>query len=154
MGGDDVYYRFYEFQDVSAGTTLATVIENGTAGTTAAERATSTTCNDVGVTTLGADRLACNFGALSDDAMGIAVFAGMTGGTWGDFQSFETATGTDATIFAEFATMASAGTIDGGSDTITSIGWAVIGFALIGTTVAATLVLQPGFVNFNDPGVL
>ena len=31
--------------------------------------------------------------------------------------------------------LASAGTIDGGSDTVVSAAWGVVGFALIGTTV-------------------
>jgi len=133
---EDLYLRCYEFTNVSTGTTLATVIENGTAGNANNGAATSTTCSDTAVTTLGADRLACNFVGLSDDLMGLAVFTGMTGGTWGNFQIYEEASGTDATVAAEFATMATAGTIDGGSDTITSIGWGVVGFALIGTTVA------------------
>jgi hypothetical protein len=133
---EDLYARMYEFQNCSTGTTLATVIENATAGTATNGVGTSTTCSDTAVQTLAVDRLACNFGALSDDLMGIAVFTGMTGGTWGNFQVYEEASGTDGTVFAEFATMATAGTIDGGSDTITSIGWGVIGFALIGTTVA------------------
>jgi hypothetical protein len=145
VGGDDVYWRFYEFQDVNTGTTLAAVIENSSAGAIVNGAATSTTCSDTGVTTLGVDRLACNFGALSDDAMGIALFTGMTGGTWAHFQSFETGTGTDGTIFFEDAAMATAGTIDGGSDTITSIGWGVIGFALIGTTVAGSTYEKTGF---------
>ncbi len=144
---EDLYARAYYFTFVSSGTTLATVIENGTAGNANNGAATSTTCSDTAVTTLGPDRLACNFGALSDDLMGIAVFTGMTGGTWGDFQVYEEASGTDGTVFAEFATMASAGTIDGGSDTITSIGWGVVGFALIGTTSGAPDTLNTNFMR-------
>ncbi len=133
-GADDIYIRSYQFTDVNTGATLADVIENGSAGTTVNGAATSTTCSDTGVTTLGVDRLACNFGAITDDASGIAVFAGMTGGTWAHFQLYETATGTDGSLFFEDAAMAAAGTIDGGTDTITSLPWGVVGFALIGTT--------------------
>lgn len=97
--GDDVYGLMYEFRDVSAGTTLAEVIENSTAGSTANAAATSTTCSDVGVTTLGPDRLALNFVGLTDDAMGLAAFAGETGGDWVlPVAIYETATGTDATV--------------------------------------------------------
>lgn len=136
---EDVYFRGYSFLNVSTGTTLATVIENGTAGTANNGAATSTTCSDTGVTTLGVDRLAVNFVGLSDDAMGLAVFTGATGGTWTNFQIYEEASGTDATLAYEDCTLTSAGTINGGSDTITSIGWGVVGFALIGTTAAGPL---------------
>ena len=135
---EDLYIRAYNYINGSTGTTLATVIENGTAGNADNGAATSTTCSDTAVTTLGPDRLALNFVALSDDAMGLAVFSGASGGTWGNFQIYEEASGTDGTIAMETAAMASAGTIDGGSDTITSIGWGVVGFALIGTTPAST----------------
>lgn len=153
---EDLYFRSYWYRDVSTGTTLATVIENSTAGSTANGVGTSTTCSDTAVTTLGPDRLALNFPALTDDLMGLAVFTGASGGTWTNFQIYESATGTDGTVAMETADMTSAGTIDGGSDTITSISWGVVGFALIGTTVETppTLVLEQGFVNFNDPGVL
>lgn len=132
-GTNDIYVRSYQFDNVNTGTTIADVIENSTAGGIVNGAGTSTTCADTAVTTLGSDRLACNFGAITDDASGIAVFTGMTGGTWGNFQSYESATGTDGTVFAEFAAMPSAGTINGGTATITSLPWGVIGFALIGT---------------------
>lgn len=146
---EDLYMRGYEFSSVSTGTTLAEVIENSTAGNATNGAATSTTCSDTAVTTLGSDRLALNFVGLSDDAMGLAVFTGMTGGTWTNFQIYEEASGTDATIAIEMAAMPLVGTIDGGSATITSIGWGVVGFALIGTPPASQ-----GFIDFNDPGVL
>lgn len=136
-GGDDLYVEIVTFQNVSTGTTLATVIENGSAGSTASESGTGTTVNDVGVTTLGVDRLACNFVGINDDATGIAAFAGASGGTWSLRSQFESSTGTDGTVVLMDAAMASAGTINGGSDAITSDGWGVVGFALIGTTAAA-----------------
>ena len=127
---EDLYMRMYEFTNVSTGTTIATVLENGTAGATPNGAATSATVADTGVTTLGVDRLAVNFGAITDDASGIALFAGATGGTWAHFQSYESASGTDGTVFFEDAAMASAGTINGGTDTIVSLPWGVVGFAL------------------------
>lgn len=131
-GADDIYIRAYEFSGVVKGTTLATVIENSTAGSFANGAGTSTTCADTGVTTLGADRLALNFVALADDAMGLAAFAGQSGGTWAlPVAIYETATGTDATLGLNTAPIAVAGTINGGTDAITSIAWGVIGFALI-----------------------
>lgn len=156
VSGDDVYGRMYEFTNVSTGTDYTTVIENGTAGNIDDAGAASTTVSDVAVTTLGPDRLALNFVGLADDAMGLAAFAGETGGDWTLATAiYETATGTDATVGLMQAAMPTAGTIDGGSDAITSIDWNVVGFALIGTTApAASLVLPQGFVNFNDPGVL
>jgi hypothetical protein len=144
--GDDVYGRFYQFQNCNTGLSVASVIENGTAGTTVNGFGTSTTCSDTGVTTLGADRLALNFVGITDDATGLAAFAGETGGDWALATAiYATATGTDGTIGLMSAAMASAGTIDGGSDAITSLPWGVVGFALIGTTVAST----PGPTNPN-----
>jgi len=71
---EDLYIRSYQFTDVSTGTTLATVIENGTAGATANGVATSNTAADTGVTTLGVDRLALNLVGVGDDN-GIATFS-------------------------------------------------------------------------------
>jgi len=142
---DDIYVRAYEFSGVSAGTTLATVIENSTAGSFVNGAATNTSCLDTGVTTLGPNRVACNFVALTDDAMGLAAFAGMTGGTWAlPVSIYEVSTGTDGTLGLNTATIASAGTINGGSDAISSIAWGVIGFALIpAATAAVTGTITP-----------
>ena len=137
-GTNDIYVRAYEYSGVSTGTTLATVIEETTAGSFSNGAATSTTCSDTGVTTLGPSRLALNFVALTDDAMGLAAFTGETGGDWVlATPIYEDPTGTDGTLGLMSATMASAGTINGGSDTITSIAWGVIGFALIPNYSAA-----------------
>ena len=147
--GDDCYIRSYRFSNVNAGSTLAAVIENGTAGSTANGTGLSTSVLDTAVTTLGPDRLALNFVGIDDDATGLAAFAGMTGGTWGLATAiFESATGRDGTIALMTAAMASAGTIDGGSDTITSDNWGVVGFALIGTTSAVTLPPPPTVKQF------
>ena len=133
--GADMYVQLHEFTNVSTGTTIATVIENGVAsGSSATGAGTGTTVSDTGVTTLGADRLALNLIAINDDLTGIASFTGETGGNWAQVATFESSTGTDGTVALQTAAMASAGTIDGGSATITSDAWGVVGFALIGTT--------------------
>lgn len=96
--GDDVYGRMYDFGGVSAGTTLATVIENSSAGGTASEVGTSATIADAGVTTLGSDRLALNFVGGNDDNL-IDTFAGMTGGVWAEaVAEYAEAGGTDAVL--------------------------------------------------------
>lgn len=116
VGGDDVYWRFYEFTDVSTGTTLATVIENGTAGSIVNGAGTSATVSDSDVTTLGADRLALNFVGINDDNA-IAAFAGETGGDWTEaVAEYADATGTDASIGLQLAylSLAGSGLADGG----------------------------------------
>jgi hypothetical protein len=147
--GDDMYARMYEFANVSTAvgtsTTAPGVIENGTDGIGTNGFGTGTTVSDTAVTTLGVDRLALNLVAINDDLTGIAAFTGMTGGTWAMPASFESATGTDGTISLMTAAMPAAGTIDGGSDAITSDAWGVIGFALVGTTVVAP------FIQLRDP---
>lgn len=141
--GDDLYCRIFFFLNTSTGTTLSTVIENGSAGSSANGAGTSTTVADTGVTTLDVDRLAVNLIGINDDLTGIASFTGETGGNWTQDISFESSTGTDGTIALQTATMASAGTINGGTATITSDAWGVIGFALIGTTAAAPPLARP-----------
>jgi hypothetical protein len=150
---EDLYFRYYVFSDVSTGTTLATVIENGSAGVATNGAGTSTTVSDTAVTTLGADRLALNLIGINDDGSGIALFTGASGGTWGVFRSYEEASGTDGTVAKVQATMATAGTIDGGSDAITSLAWGVVGFALIGTTADTPVPRHPG-ANFGSTAVL
>lgn len=154
-GSNDFYGRLYVFKDVNAGTTLADVIENGSAGTALNGAATSGTVADTGVTTLGTDRLACNFIAVGDDNQ--AALTAMTGETGGDWvypvAAFGSSTGTDGAIALVTAAMASAGTISGGTDAMTSDPWGVVGFALIGTTAAVFVPRHPA-VNFQDPGIL
>ena len=134
--GDDLYFRLYEFSGVHRGPATTDVYENSIAGGTANTNGTSTTVADAGVVTLGPDRLACNFVGINDDLTGIAAFAGESGGDWAMPASFESSTGTDGTISLMTAVIASAGTIDGGSDTITSDGWGVVGLAFIPAAAA------------------
>lgn len=95
--GDDLYARMYDFRNVSAGTTLATVIENVTAGSTVTEVGTSATASDASVTVLGVDRLALNFVGVNDDNA-ISVFSGETGGDWVQQTTYAESGGTDAAI--------------------------------------------------------
>lgn len=144
---EDLYIRAHEFSDVNTGTTLAAVIENGSAGTAVNGAGTGTTISDTGVTTLGADRLALQLVAANDD-IAIDSFTGESGGNWADpVGVYAESSGTDASLQLQTAVMLSAGTIDGGSDTVVSAAWGVVGFALIGTTPAgpaASLIYQPG----------
>ena len=136
---EDVYWRFYEFNGVSPGATLAEVIENVTAGTaTNGTAAASATASDTAVTTLSDGRLALNFIGVNDDNV-IAVFTGETGGDWvfpitpgaTTITPFASSTGTDGAIGLQVSEMATAGTIDGGTASITDIdSWGVVGFAL------------------------
>lgn len=135
---EDLYIRQYRFATVrtiaGGGISVATVIENGTAGATVNSTGTSTTVADASVTTLGADRLAVNLVAANDD-IALDAFTGQSGGTWVEaVAEYAEASGTDGAIQLQTAAMASAGTIDGGTDTIVSAAWGVVGFALIGTT--------------------
>jgi hypothetical protein len=146
---DDTYIRAYEFADVNAGTRLEDIFENTTAGAVTSGAATGTTISDAAVVTTDRDRLALNFCALTDDATGLADFAGETGGNWAlAVAIYETGTGTDGCLGLQSAAMALPGTIDGGSDTITSLPWGVIGFALKGSTPreAAINIQDPAFV--------
>lgn len=135
---EDLYIRSYRFQNVSTGTTLADVIENATAGVAARSTGTSNTASDAGVTTLGPDRLALNFVAVNDDNA-IALFTGMSGGTWVEVAEYAESSGTDGAIQMQYALIDSAATINGATASITDIdAWIAIGFALIGTTVDVT----------------
>lgn len=149
---EDLYIRTYSFKNVSTGTTLATVIENGTAGSTANGVGTSNTASDTAVTTLGADRLALNFVAVNDDDA-ISAFTGETGGDWTlAVAPYADAGGTDGAIGLQIATISAAATIDGGTENhVDSDAWGVVGFALIGTTVAPPAVpFVPQFRFLED----
>jgi hypothetical protein len=139
--GEDVYCQIHEFSGVHTGTLITDVIENVTAGSFVNGTGTTTPVADTGVTTLGADRLACNFYATNDDVQStFASFMGETGGDWILRTSFGSATGTDAAVALQTATIAAAGTINGGSDAITSgVSWGNIGFALIPAVVGGAV---------------
>lgn len=131
-GGDDLFWRWYEFSGVHTGTALSDVIENSSAGSAVNGAGTSNTVADTGVTTLGADRLALNFVAVNDDNP-LDAFTGESGGDWTEAAAeYTESLGTDGAIGLQIATIASAGTINGGTDTMAaSDAWGVVGFALI-----------------------
>lgn len=153
-GSEDVFMRMYAFRGVSTGTALADVIENGSAGGTANQRSTSTTVADSGVTTLGADRLAVNFVAVNDDNV-LDAFTGQSGGTWTEaVAEYADSAGTDGAIGLQIAEIASAGTINGGTDTMAAAdAYGVVGFALIPAdsftthNIAAAENFGPGIVT-------
>jgi len=138
-GSEDVYFRVYEFSGAYPGTdnTGIGTIENGGL-TFASGSGTSTSVLDTGVTTNGADRLALQFiGLASNQAIG--NLTGETGGDWTEaVAEYQDATGSTATLQLQSASVTSAGTIDGGTVTVTSVGWGVIGTALIGIASAAS----------------
>lgn len=148
---EDLFVIQHDFADVSAGTTLAEVIENSTAGNATNGVGNSSPVNDTSVVTVGADRLALNVIGMNDDPSGFAtVFTGQSGGTWELRGSFGSSTGTDGAVVLQTAAMPSAGTINGGSYTIgAAAAWVVVGFALIGRGA----VPRYGYVNYQDPGV-
>jgi hypothetical protein len=149
-GGDDVYVRVYVFSGASTSTDLAHVIENGTRGGTVVSTGTSNTAADASVTSLGPDRLAINLLAIDDDNP-VGAFTGQTGGTWAEtVAEYATATGTDGCIQIQTATITAAGTIDGGTASITdSDNWGVVGFALLpsGPAVYSGAVVTPVSAN-------
>ena len=141
---EDLYALLYQWLDVNTGTTLSAVIENGSAGTALSAAGTGTAVADQDVTTLGADRLALNFYGVNLNSVPTDP-SGESGGTWVLDNFFSSATGTDGSVSLYDAAMPSVGTIDGGTSTITSASWGVVGFALIGTTSAtpASLLYPP-----------
>lgn len=142
--GQDTYIRVYEFTNVNTGTTFNDIIENGSAGTAVNEFGNSGTVPDVGVTTLGPDRLALNFIGVNDDSTdAYESFTGETGGDWVLTDQFEAAGGTDGAIFLQVADMPSAGTINGGTMTMDSDPFGVIGFALKPVEEAGPPAAQP-----------
>jgi hypothetical protein len=128
--GTDSYMQLHEFSGVNTGTSINDVFENGTAGFLGEDAGTSVTVADVAVVTTGADRLACNFIAIGDDNAPVS-FTGETGGDWALVASFGSATGTDGEVGLQTATIAAAGTINGGTYTQAIDPWGVLGFALI-----------------------
>lgn len=134
-GTDDLYFRMYEFSNVATGTTLGSVVENAAAALDfCTQGGTSATAEDQEVQTTAADRLALNFLGINDDNP-FAGFTGQTGGTWVTKASYASATGTDGALYLVSADMAAAGTINGGTGSITdSDSWRIVGWALIGAT--------------------
>lgn len=145
--GQDVYVRVYEFSNADPNAlTIADLVENGTAGTINNETGNGVTVPDCGVTTLGTERLAVNFIGINDDNA-VLEFTGETGGNWSLGGSFTAAAGTDAAIGMNYAEMASAGTINGGTYTQVTDPWGVIGFAIKPESAAPPAGGEPQIVN-------
>ena len=115
--------------------------------------------SDVGVTTTGIHRLAINITYAADDR-DFANFTGETGGDWTQaVAEYANTTGTpDGTIDLQIATMASAGTINGGAsaDLGTAFAWVVRGFALLpndSPTVALNTTNATDFGSDTTPTI-
>lgn len=112
-------------------------------GTPSSSTGASGTLSDEGVTTTQADSLALNFFVIGRENVSLSAMSGMTGGTWvEDFAEYG-AGGTPPdyiTIGMNRADMASAGTINGGTATLTgwsSRTWVIVGVELFaGSSVA------------------
>lgn len=149
---EDLYFRAYQFADVSLGTTLATVVENTAASPTSFTSGAISPANDSIVTTAGSDRLALNLVSVNDDVT-FAGFTGETGGTWTTRASYAESSGTDAALYLTSAPMTAAGSIDGGSGALgANVGWATHGFALM--PVEVSRVPRHPAINHQNPGLL
>jgi hypothetical protein len=115
--------------------------------------------DDVGVTTPEADCLAVNIVGVQDDNA-VAAFTGMTGGTWAEAEAekLDTALTPDQCMQIQTATMASAGTINGGTQTMAaSDPWGVIGFYIRGpaaSDISITHVVGTLTLTRDVPSVL
>lgn len=140
----DQVIRLYQFTGVNAGTALSDVIENDTADYSNGTPLTQAAINDTAVVTNDVDRFACNFVFVVDDNV-VGAFTGESGGDWALTASYTSSAGNpDGGIHLENATIASAGTIDGGSYTMAaSDAWGVIGFALIPAVGAVYVPRHP-----------
>ena len=124
---DNYVARMYEFSGEIADSfpSSAGVFENINSET---GFVTSTTITAPDVTTLGANRLAmCFVGVRS--AQALTSFTGETGGDW--TETVAEYQGTALTIQLQTAPIAAAGTITGGTQTISSAYWLCIGTALV-----------------------
>jgi hypothetical protein len=92
---------------------------------------------DRGVTTSGTMELALNFVFVGEDTNTYVSFTGETGGDWTEVVAqFSNGAGNDGTLQLQCATMATAGTVDGGSFAMGAADpTGVLGLALIPATV-------------------
>lgn len=132
--------RIYSFSSVRSDT-VANVV-----GAFNTENGSVAQIDDVGVTTIEADSLAVNcIGVMDDNA--VVSFTGESGGDWTEAlaEYTNTATTPDICIQLQTATMAAAGTVNGGSQTMAAADpWRVVGFYIRGVIAAAgSLVWQP-----------
>jgi len=137
-GTDDIYIRCYEFNNCSAGTTLASVIENVSPGASLSTSGDTSTVNGCDVTTCGPNRMCLNLiGCKNDNAIG--PITGMAGGTWAEIVAeYSSAVGSpDGMLSCQYANLATDGTVSGGSVVMTGAtpwNWGNIGFAIVGSS--------------------
>ncbi len=144
VGGDDLYVRVYEFTGVSTGTTLATVIENVTAGSTANNWDATATVSGSGVTTLGIDRLPLQFVAVDDDNP-LGNLAAGSGGYWLEaVAEYADSGGTDGAIQLQAGLAAE---LFYGAATPPVTGGTVGSFASLDTKRAQSFVAPTGAAN-------
>jgi hypothetical protein len=102
-------------------------IEGGVSQTATA----TTTMTDADIITSGANRLCCNLTTIGQVNQNIPVFTGMAGGQWVEKYEIDDGTGTSSGSYQlQTASKAVAGTVGGGSCTVTICNWGIIGFAL------------------------
>jgi hypothetical protein len=130
--GADLTSRIYEFSGVNTGPSIDKIGENlgGSGGGRYRQVAgTNTTPGDAAVVTSGGRELALAF-VLLQGQQSIGNFTGETGGDWAEVAEYSHTTGTGCTMQLQTAEMLAPGTIDGGTMTITSAPWGVLGLAL------------------------
>lgn len=131
--GNDIFVRMYEFSgEVQGNTDDGIGLFDNEGAQVQSDAGTGTSLPDRAVTTAGPDRLCVSLVAVAAN-QALGSFTGETGGDWTEIADgeFASATGATGTIQVQTAALASAGTIDGGSMTITSGDWGVISFGII-----------------------
>lgn len=119
--------RMYRFSGVIAtGTPYENANRTGVTSTTS-------TISQESITTVGSDRLCAHFLAIVNENISTSDFSGETGGNFAEaLTEYGASPGEDVTLQMQTATMASTGTISGGSFTVsTSVSYARHVFALI-----------------------
>jgi hypothetical protein len=136
--------RMYAFRNVAT----SSFTEGGGFG-----QGTVATISAQSVTTTGVKRLDVSFVFVSDDNA-VGSFTGETGGDWTETMAeFTTTSGADGCIQLQSATMASAGTISGGTYAMAAADqWGVRAFALIPTSVPSGYTCEFEFTGTSNTG--
>lgn len=137
--------RLYAFRNVAT----SSFIEGGGFGT-----GTGATISAQSVTTTDVQRLAVSFVFVNDNNV-VASFTGETGGDWTEaVAEFRTSAGSDGCLQLQTATMASAGTISGGSYTMSAADpWGVRAFALIPNQAPSEYTCEVEFTGTSNTDV-
>lgn len=136
---NDMFCRIYQFSGASIDTVVANVIES----TASQAQGTSTTIGDADPTTTGTNELAVNLVGVTDPNA-VGAFTGMSGGTWAEaVAEYASVSGTQATIQLQTASMASPGTISGGTFVMSgSAPWGVQGLAIKSPSESTPVTLR------------